>query len=159
MKWRDDQFESFIRNERQNCYWFWFNGHRPRRNMIPEEWISTRAKDQFETIYNILLTKIMITKGKYKGQTKAEFEKNYMRVKDIVDKSDGDLDKAKRLATTQANKIMDEHKALNRAMAAKEMKSLLFSEEIFDVFFKRAYELGSVSKQAYRDYKLEQLGL
>ena len=46
-------------------------------------------------------------------------------------------------------------KAINRAMSAKQMGY----EEIFEVFFQRAYELGSVSKQEYREYKLEKLGL
>ena len=40
-------------------------------------------------------------------------------------------------------------------MAAKEMGH----EHIFEVFFQRAYELGSVSKQDYRDYQLERLGI
>ncbi len=92
--------------------------------------------------------------GKYKGQSKIEFDKNYKRVADIVSKSDGDLDKEKSLAKTQANLIKDEIKALNRSMAAKEMGH----DNIFDVFFRRAFELGSVSKQDYRNYQLEQLG-
>lgn len=92
--------------------------------------------------------------GKYKGQSKIEFDKNYKRVADIVSKSDGDIDKEKSLAKTQANLIKDEIKALNRAVAAKEMGH----DNIFDVFFRRAFELGSVSKQDYRNYQLEQLG-
>jgi hypothetical protein len=32
-------------------------------------------------------------------------------------------------------------------------------EHIFEVFFQRAYELGTVSKQEYREYKLEKLGI
>ena len=32
-------------------------------------------------------------------------------------------------------------------------------EAIFESFFQRAYELGSVSKQDYRNYKLEKLGI
>ena len=46
-------------------------------------------------------------------------------------------------------------KAINRAMAAKEMGH----EHIFDVFFRRAFELGSVGKQEYRDYQLSKLGV
>lgn len=93
--------------------------------------------------------------GIYNGQTKQEFQKNYTRVRDIVTKSNGDVDKAIGLAKTQANRITDEMKALNRAFAAKELNQ----EHIFEVFFQRAYELGSVSKQDYRDYKLEKLGI
>jgi hypothetical protein len=40
-------------------------------------------------------------------------------------------------------------------MAAKEMGH----EHIFDVFFRRAYELGSVGKQEYREYQLSKLGI
>lgn len=94
-------------------------------------------------------------KGTYKGQTKAEFLKNYKRVKDIMDKCGDNEIKATNLAKTQANRISDEHKALNRAMAAKELKQ----ENIYEVFFQRAYELGSVTKQDYRNYKLEKLGI
>lgn len=91
----------------------------------------------------------------YKGQTKREFQKNYTRIKDIVDKSGGDEEKEIRLAQTQANRITDEYKCINRAMAAKEMGH----ENIFDVFFRRAYELGSVGKQQFREYQLEKLGI
>ena len=59
------------------------------------------------------------------------------------------------LSQTQAAKITDEWKALNRSMVAKE----LGYEEIFEVFFNKAYQLGSVSKQEFREYKLEKLGL
>ena len=92
--------------------------------------------------------------GKYKGQSKVEFDKNYKRVADIVEKSNGDIEKQKSLSRTQANLIRNEAKALNRAMCAKEMGH----DEIFVVFFRRAFELGSVSKQDYRNYQLEQLG-
>ena len=94
-------------------------------------------------------------KGRWSGQSEAEFNKNYKRVKDIVEKSSGDEEKAMRLATTQANRITDEDKALNRSEAAKEMGY----DYIFEIFFKRAFELGKVSKQEYRDYKLSRLGI
>lgn len=103
-------------------------------------------------------------KGKWNGQSRSEFNKNFKRVKDIIEKSDGDIDKATRLAQTQANRITDEWKAINRAMAAKQTpylknKEYKVYEAIFEVFFQRAYELGSVSKQDYREYQLERLGL
>jgi len=94
-------------------------------------------------------------KGSWNGQSKSEFLKNSKRVKDIIAKSGGDVDKEISLARTQANRIMDEWKAINRAMAAKEEGN----EHIFEVFFQRAYQLGSVSKQDYRNYMLEQLGI
>ncbi len=87
------------------------------------------------------------------GQTKIEFEKNYKRVRDIVSKSEGDQEKQNKLAKLQADKITDEYKALNRARTASE----LGHENIFEVFFRKAYELGSVPTQEYRDYVLTKL--
>ena len=127
--------------------------------MPTQYWNSIRQKNQF---YNILATlEIKLSmRGKWNGQTKAEFEKNYKRVKDIVEKSNGDVDKAVVLSKTQANRITDEWKAINRAMAAKQVTNLdEVHEAIFETFFHRAYELGSVSKQEYREYKLEKLGI
>lgn len=91
----------------------------------------------------------------YKGQPKSELLKNYKRIQDIIDKSNGDKEKAVQLARTQANRISNEWKSINRAMAAKELEQ----EHIFDVFFQRAYELGAVTKQKYREYKLEKIGI
>ena len=101
-------------------------------------------------------------KKKILNQVITEFDKNYQRVKDIVDKSAGDVDKAIALSQTQANRISDEFKAINRSMCAKELYNNTKNEiymNIFEVFFQRAYELGSVSKQEYREYKLEKLGI
>ncbi len=92
-------------------------------------------------------------KGEFFGQSKSEFEKNFKRVRDIVSKSDGDIEKQNKLAKLQADKITDEHKALNRAKAACD----LGHENIFEIFFRRAYELGSVPTQEYRDYVLTKL--
>ena len=103
-------------------------------------------------------------KGEWNGETKTEFNKNSKRVKDIVTKSNGNKDKAIALSTTQANRITDEWKAINRAMAAKQApylddKEYGMYESVFEVFFQRAFELGSVSKQDYRNYKLEKVGI
>jgi hypothetical protein len=89
------------------------------------------------------------------GQTKSEYQKNFKRVDDIVKKSLGDKDYAIRLSQKQAKLITDEYKALNRAYAAKDLNQ----DHIFEVFFQRAYELGSVNKQEYREYKLSKLGI
>lgn len=91
---------------------------------------------------------------KYNGQTKTEFQKNFKRIKDIVDKTDN-KEKQLKLAQTQANRITDEWKSINRAMAAKEMGY----EHLFEVFFERAYQLGSVNKQDFREYQLSKLGI
>jgi hypothetical protein len=103
-----------------------------------------RSKKLFYLLFDYMAkTEIITGKGRYNGQSKSEFQKNYKRIKDIVDKSEGDENKAIKLSETQANRITDEWKAINRAMAAKEMGY----DYIFEVFFQRAYELGSVSKQ------------
>ena len=136
-----------------SLYWFWYKYvHYKTKSLrgMPE-----RFESQFNIMLAILEVKYPHMSGKWNGQTKSEFEKNYKRVKDIVDKSAGDEDKAVALSRTQANRISDEFKALNRAMCAKSMKE----DHIFEVFFQRAYELGSVSKQEYREYKLEKLGI
>lgn len=129
-------------------------------NWMPTQyWNSIRQRNQFYNILSTLEIKLSM-RGKWNGQTKAEFEKNYKRVKDIVEKSSGDVDKAVVLSKTQANRITDEWKAINRAMAAKQVTNLdEVHEAIFETFFHRAYELGSVSKQEYREYKLEKLGI
>ena len=87
------------------------------------------------------------------GQSSSEFQKNYSRIKDIISKSEGNVDKQISLARQQANKITDEFKAINRARAAKEVGN----EDIFEVFFRRAYELGKVPTQEYRDYVISRL--
>lgn len=166
-KWPINNFSDFLEEERKNCYWFWFKGKITRRRNRDSveiyeqnhsgEWNGIRFHNGFNHCFNILTNSYMrgLKEGKYNGQTKSEFEKNKVRVSDIWIKSEGDVYKAISLAKTQANRITDEWKAINRSMSAKEMGY----EEIFEVFFQRAYELGSVSKQEYREYKLEKLGL
>lgn len=129
------------RNEITNLYWFW-----DKKQNFPQ---NNRIHHQF----NLILTCTLLSM-KYNGQTKAEFDKNYERISDIIKKSN-DQDRQISLATTQANRITDEWKCINRAMAAKEMGH----EHLFDVFFRRAYELGSVGKQEYREYQLSKLGI
>ena len=162
----EHELEGFLSNERENCYYFWFKGKITRKmDRLTEEiyeqnlagkreWNGIRLKNGFYNMLDILSTKYTMS-GKWNGQSKAEFEKNFKRVADIQEKAAGDEDKAVRLASLQAAKITDEWKAINRAMAAKQGGY----EHIFEVFFQRAYELGSVSKQEYREYKLEKLGL
>ncbi len=164
----------YLENERRNCYWFWFKGKitRKRNKETGEiyehnlsgklEWNGLRLKNGFYNVLQELSNKMK--NGKYNGQTKAEFEKNYKRVKDIFEKSGGDVSKATSLARTQANRITDEWKAINRAMSAKkyqyaDQKEQEIFESIFEEFFNRAYQLGTVSKQEYREYKLERLGI
>ena len=148
------QFNDYLREDLTNCYWFWFRGRVKRTredskliDNLLNDWVGGRFKNGFYNCFDIM-------SGKWNGQSKAEFEKNKVRVSDIFIKSDGDVEKAKSLSRTQANRISDEYKAINRAMCAKEMGHT----EIFEVFFHRAYELGSVSKQDYRSYQLEKLG-
>ena len=134
-----------IRNDLQNLYWFWSKTQ--IKNKKGE--VNSRSILQFETYL-----KILVLTMKYNGQSKSEFNKNYKRISDIIEKSD-DPARQNILAQTQANRITDEWKAINRAMAAKEMGH----EHLFDIFFRRAYELGSVAKQEYREYQLSKLGI
>lgn len=167
-KWNPIELNDFLKGERTNCYWFWFKGKITRlknrdTGEIYErlsgkcEWNGIRLQNGFNNCFITLTNSYMrgLKEGKYNGQTKAEFEKNYKRIDDIVTKSGGDEDKAIRLAHQQALKITDEWKAINRAMVARERGQ----EHVFEVFFQRAYELGSVSKLEYRQYKIEKLGL
>ena len=162
----EHDLEGFLSAERKDCHYFWFKGKFTRMKNRDSgeiytqdlsstcEWNGIRFKNGFYNMFDILLTKYTMS-GKWNGQSKAEFDKNFKRVSDIVAKSDGDKDKEIKLAKQQTAKITDEWKAINRAMAAKQGGY----EHIFEVFFQRAYELGSVSKQEYREYKLEKLGL
>jgi len=160
------ELNNFLEEERENCYWFWFKGKITRRrnpsskeiyeqNLTGKcEWNGIRLRNGFYNVFDIFLIKYTMSE-RWNGQTKSEFDKNFKRVSDIVAKSDGDKEKAIRLAKQQTAKITDEWKAINRAMAAKQAGH----EYIFEVFFQRAYELGSVSKQEYREYKLDKLGI
>jgi len=167
-KWNNTFYSDFLKEERLNCYWFWFKGKITRRknrdtgeiyeqNLSGKcEWNGIRLQNGFNHCFGILEDKLKKYMDlKEQPQSFEEFQKNIKRVSDIVEKSAGDVDKMISLAKTQANRITNEGKAINRAIAAKKMKH----EEIFEVFFQRAYELGSVSKQDYRQYKLEKLGL
>lgn len=133
------------RNDLSNLYWFWYKTQ--IKNKKGE--VNSRSILLFETYL-----KTIVLSMKYNGQTKAEFSKNYKRIADILEKSD---DQARQcsLAQTQAGRISDEWKAINRAMAAKEMGH----EHLFEIFFRRAYDLGSVNKQEYREYQLSKLGI
>ncbi len=167
-KWNNTFYSDFLKEERLNCYWFWFKGKitRTRDKHTSDiyeqklsgtlEWNGVRLKNGFNHCFGILEDKLKKYMDlKEQPQSFEEFQKNIKRISDIVEKSAGDVDKMISLAKTQANRITNEGKAINRAIAAKKMKH----EEIFEVFFQRAYELGSVSKQDYRQYKLEKLGL
>lgn len=125
-------------------------------------WISERHSDNFYKLINILEI-TMASKVTWNGQSKSEYQKNYKRVKDIIAKSNGDKDKVIALSKTQSNRIKDEWKAINRAMAAREVGrsegDVDMYQHVFEVFFQRAFELGSVSKQDYREYQLEKIGI
>ncbi len=135
-----------IINDRfKNLHWFWTKSQHTNKSGQKSE----RANKLFEQYLKIFLIEM-----EYTGQSKSEIQKNFKRIEDIMSKS-SDENKQIYLAQTQANKITDEWKAINRAMAAKEMGH----EHLFEVFFRRAYELGSVGKQQYREYQLSKLGL
>jgi hypothetical protein len=133
------------RNDLSSLYWFWSKTQ--IRNKRGE--VNSRSILLFEAYL-----KTVVLTMKYNGQSKAEFNKNYKRIADIIEKSD-DQKRQCTLAQTQAGRISDEWKAINRAMAAKEMGH----EHLFEIFFRRAYDLGSVGKQEYREYQLSKLGI
>jgi hypothetical protein len=150
------ELQNFLEEERRDCQYFWHSGRlvKPRFEGPLQMWRSEKHRVLFYKMFEVFLIKYTMSE-RWNGQTKSEFDKNFKRVADIVTKSDGDKEKAIKLAKQQTSKITDEWKAINRAMAAKQGGY----EHIFEVFFQRAYELGSVSKQDYREYKLEKLGL
>jgi len=133
----------------EGLYWFW----QKSQNKNKKGETSKRSNSLFELTTEIYLEQ-MKNESKYNGQSKKEYQKNYSRIEDIIEKTD-DTQKQIALAQTQAQKILDEYKAINRAFAAKEMGH----EHLFEVFFRRAYQLGSVDKQEYREYQLKKLGI
>jgi len=77
-------------------------------------------------MFELKLTEINIKMaGLYNLQSKAEFDKNFKRVKDIITKSDVDQDKAIRLERTQANLIKDDE---------TEIVVQGNSEEVYNIF-------------------------
>jgi len=134
-----------IKDGFENLNYFWVKSQFTNKAGKKNE----RSQKLFEEYLIIFLIEMQ-----YTGQSKSEIQKNFKRIEDIMSKSS---DEARQiyLAQTQANKITDEWKAINRAMAAKEMGH----EHLFEVFFRRAYELGSVGKQQYREYQLSKLGI
>jgi len=86
-------------------------------------------------------------------QSKSEFAKNKKRIEDLVSKCEGDRDKEVRKAQTMANTIDTPEKAYNRGHVAREMGY----EHIFEVFYQRAYELGSVTVAEHREHEIDKL--
>ena len=148
-----------------DLYYFWFKYQQSNKYSLLKEYKGERPKKQFELMLQCKQIELELMHkhtGDFNGQTKAEYTKNYTRVKDIFTKCAGDEEKAIRLARTQAIRITDEHKAINRAMVARQLERVEnepIYESVFEVFFQRAYELGMVTKQDYRDYQLEKLGI
>lgn len=134
-----------IKDGFENLNYFWVKSQFTNKDGKKNE----RSQKLFEEYLIIFLIEMQ-----YTGQSKSEIQKNFKRIEDIMSKS-SDEDRQIYLAQSQANKITDEWKAINRAMAAKEMGH----EHLFEVFFRRAYELGSVGKQQYREYQLSKLGI
>lgn len=86
-------------------------------------------------------------------QSKAEFTKNEKRIKDLVAKCDGDKEKEIKKAQQMANSIDTPEKAYNRGHVARE----LGYEHIFEVFYQRAFALGSVTVAEHRDHMIDQI--
>ena len=86
-------------------------------------------------------------------QTRKEFVKNEKRIRDLVEKCKGDRNQEIAKATTMANSIDTPEKAYNRGHVARE----LGYEHIFEVFYNRAFELGSVTTAEHRDHTIEKI--
>jgi len=86
-------------------------------------------------------------------QNKSENEHNEKRIKKIVADCKGDKDKEIKKATTMANKITTPEKAYDRAYTARQ----LGYEHLFEVFYQRAYALGSVTIAEHRDHMIDQI--
>lgn len=91
--------------------------------------------------------------GMSRWMTSKEYDKNYMRVHDIMRKADGDIEKAKKLAQTQADRISVDNKAISRYRVAKHEGF----DEIAEIFMHRAYSLGQVDTQTYREWQIDNL--
>jgi len=91
--------------------------------------------------------------GMYSYMNSKEYDKNYMRVHDIMRKANGDIDKAIALAKTQASRISVDNKAISRFRVAEHEGF----KEIAEVFMRRAFELGQVDTMTYREYQLKSL--
>jgi hypothetical protein len=147
-----------------DLYYFWYKYQQSNKYSLLKEYKGRQHKKHFNLMleYKLIMKTMPKHTGDFNGQTKAEYTKNYTRVRDIFTKCGGDEEKAIRLARTQAIRITDEHKAINRAMVARQLERVEnepIYESVFEVFFQRAYELGMVTKQDYRDYQLEKLGI
>ncbi len=79
-KWNNNLLVKPISDDIIMLYWFWRQYKR---------YNSDRSKSQFDLIYESNKVKIYMN-GRYNGQTKAEYHKNFKRVSDIVDKSSGE---------------------------------------------------------------------
>jgi hypothetical protein len=86
-------------------------------------------------------------------QSKAEFAKNKKRIEDLITKCEGDRDREIRKAQQMANAIDTPEKAYNRGHVAKEMGH----EHIFEIFYQRAYELGSVTIAEHREHEIDKI--
>ncbi len=91
--------------------------------------------------------------GMDRWMTSKEYDKNYMRVHDIMRKAGDDIEKAKSLAQTQADRISVDNKALSRYRVAEQEGFT----EISEVFIHRAYSLGQVDTQTYREWQIDNL--
>ena len=98
--------ESFLEAERRDCQYFWHAGRlrRPRFEGQQQMWKSERQKVIFYKMFEIFEIKYTMS-GRWNGQTKSEFDKNFKRVSDIVTKSDGDKEKAIKLGLKRRTTI------------------------------------------------------
>lgn len=88
-----------------------------------------------------------------KKQSKAETAKNAVRIESIIKRAKGDKEKEKLYAQVMADRITEPEKAYNRGFVAKEMGY----EHIFEIFHRKAYDVGSVTVAEHRSHLLKKL--
>ena len=127
---------NFLEDERKNCYWFWFKGKITRKRRIGYdeiyeqnlagkcEWNGIRFKNGFYNVFDVFLIKYTMS-GKWNGQTKAEFDKNFKRVADIVTKADGDNEKQSNLPNNKLLRfVMNGKQSIVRWLQNKQVMNI-----------------------------------
>lgn len=79
-----------------DLYYFWFKYQISNKYSLLKEYKGERPKKQFELMLECKQIELELMpkhSGDYNGQTKAEYTKNYTRVRDIFTKCGGDEEK------------------------------------------------------------------
>lgn len=102
--------------------------------------ISSSVDWEQKEIRFVFSNRPVVKESLYRDMILEFLDKDEMRIRDIVRKSNGDEAKQIQLASNMAKAITDKHKAFNRGTAAVHV--LGKNSEIAKIFFRRAGELG-----------------